>query len=602
MTPGPDGTFSSVRSILRDPKTPGTGQNVRFFSRDVHKVISPDASATTSEPSPTSFVDRLARSTRPSAMEVFSPPLKDGLPPDTSNIFNMSPGNEVSAIPAGSKTPLLDNAIELPDDTAAATSTPFKGLLDVPIDTSFSFTALSVPTSPLSDEISIPPTSLPKVTRSRSRALSDTVFQSMLKKHAPEADINDTSGASLVLTPEPDPFRANATTYYTPGTMIPPTPPQSTHSRTASREEDIIWSLRTQLALHQELCAQYEIDLGARDELVQALTQRAEAAEKEKEKSRNVLRSWKKKAGELERMCRALEDEVDTSRQESMERSIMDEASGEALRMLHRQIAQLEREKEELQSQADTAASQSREESIAANKNALREREAELEQLREEMKRRDGAEHNLRDGIRETKEQMDHLTLNSTRSSMAEEALIIAGEEERERHRTIEFAWAEEQARMVADNEVLQVENKAHAEELQRALQATADLERVCEALKAKEDEIIALKSEFATLKAELEAQWRHTERASENLEAAYRDRDAARQDVEIARGELDAARSESAELRTHVEELLSENEELKTDLEALEAKVLSIEEEWNDGENHRNELEAELVRTGEEV
>jgi hypothetical protein len=160
----------------------------------------------------------------------------------------------------------------------------------------------------------------------------------MLKKHAPEADINDTSGASLVLTPEPDPFRANATTYYTPGTMIPPTPPQSTHSRTASREEDIIWSLRTQLALHQELCAQYEIDLGARDELVQALTQRAEAAEKEKEKGRNVLRSWKKKAGELERMCHALEDEVDTSRQESMERSIMDEASGEALRMLHRQI------------------------------------------------------------------------------------------------------------------------------------------------------------------------------------------------------------------------------------------------------------------------
>src|SRR6266550_3961646 len=34
----------SVRSILRDPNTPGTGQNVRFFSRDAYKTISPDTS------------------------------------------------------------------------------------------------------------------------------------------------------------------------------------------------------------------------------------------------------------------------------------------------------------------------------------------------------------------------------------------------------------------------------------------------------------------------------------------------------------------------------------------------------------------------------
>jgi hypothetical protein len=61
-----------------------------------------------------------------------------------------------------------------------------------------------------------------------------------------------------------------------------------THSHTASKEkkkEDIIWNLRTQLALSQELCVQYEIDLGARDELVQALTQCAEVAEKEKERA-----------------------------------------------------------------------------------------------------------------------------------------------------------------------------------------------------------------------------------------------------------------------------------------------------------------------------
>ncbi|KAJ8581327.1 hypothetical protein M405DRAFT_832733 [Rhizopogon salebrosus TDB-379] len=598
ITLGSDGKFSSVRSILRDPKTPGTGQNVRFFSREASKVISPDASATTSEPSPISFADRLARAPRPSAMEVFSPPLlKDGLLHDTSNIFNMSPGHEVPAIPAG-KTPLLDNAVELQDDAAATSSTPFKGLPELTIDTSFNSAFSFIPPDPkppLSDEISIAPTVPMRVIRNRSRALSDTVFQSMLKKHAPEADINDTSGPSLVLAPEPDPFRANATTYYTPGTMIPPTPPQTTHSRTASREEDIIWSLRTQLAVQQELCAQYEIDLGARDELVQALTHRAEAAEKDKEKSRNVLRSWKKKAGELERMCRTLEDEVDTSRQESMERSIMDEASGEALRMLHRQISQLEHEKDALQS---TSASQSldgpKEHELRAKEDELREKDTELERLREEMKRRNDAEHTLHEGIRDTKEQIDHLTSHSVRSSMAEEALITAGEEERERHRIIELAWAEERERIVAAHEALHAENIARADELQHALQASADLERVSETLKAKEDAIVVLRSEFATLKAELEAQWGHTEKATENLEAA-------RQDVEIARGELDTAHQESVELRAHVEELEGDNEALKTDLEAFEAKLLSIEDEWSEGENRRNELEAELVRTGEE-
>ncbi|KAG1744646.1 uncharacterized protein EDB91DRAFT_1335609 [Suillus paluster] len=417
--------FNSVRSILRDPNTPGTGRNVRFFSRDVYKQ---DSSSEPSFP---------ARTTRPSAMELFSP--------DDSNPF-------------------------APDEQA--TSTPFK-----PLEPSF---VLSPTTSTFSDEISIPPTSPPP--RSRSRALSDTVFQTILRKQAPEADINDTSTASLVLAPEPDPFRVNATTYYTPGTMIPPTPPQaSTHSRTTSKDDDILWSLRTQLALSQELCAQYEIDLGARDELVQALTLRAESAEKEREKSKTVLRTWKKKAGELERMCRTLEEEVDTSRQESLERSVMDEASGEALRMLHRQISQLEREKEALQEHS-----------------LLREKDAELLTLREEMTPRDDAERELRDGIREAKEQMDHLTVNSARSSMAEEALILAAEEERERHQTIELAWAEERARML----------DAHTMD-KNAL--TADLERIKTEHDAANQERAAhiedLHSENEALRSSLEEQ-----------------------------------------------------------------------------------------------
>jgi chromosome segregation ATPase len=521
----------SVRSILRDPKTPGTGQNVRFFSRDALKAISPDASASSSEPSPISFADRLARVARPSAMDVFAEA-------DTSNLFNLSPGNE---IPQGLKTPMLDTAIEIPEGFPQETSTPFRGFLEVPVDPSF---ALSPTSSTFSGEISIPPTSPPPRTR-RSRALSDTVFQTMLRKHAPEADINDTSNASLVLVAEPpDPFRANATTYYTPGTMIPPTPPQPTHSRTASKEEDIIWNLRTQLALSQELCAQYEIDLGARDELVQALTQRAEVAEKEKEKSRNVLRGWKKKAGELERMCRTLEEEVDTSRHESLERSIMDEASGEALRMLHRQISQLEREKEALQDNAD----------ITHIRNQLCEKDVELGKLREEIKSRDDAERVLRDGIQEARAQMDYLTTNSVRSSMAEEALILANKEERERHLTIERAWAEERTRMVDVHEALQTDKNALANAVQRI---SSELERV----------------------------------NSERVTA-----------IETAHKDLDAAHQESAEFYNTIEDLQNDNETLKSELEALETKLLNMEEEWSEGENRRVELESELQRVTEEV
>jgi hypothetical protein len=57
-------------------------------------------------------------------------------------------------------------------------------------------------------------------------------------------------------------------------------------------------------------------------------------------------------------MCRHLEEEVDNSRQESMEGSIMDEASGEALLQLHRQISQLERENNDVEATEETLRTQ----------------------------------------------------------------------------------------------------------------------------------------------------------------------------------------------------------------------------------------------------
>ncbi|KAF9480264.1 hypothetical protein BDN70DRAFT_620540 [Pholiota conissans] len=195
----------------------------------------------------------------------------------------------------------------------------------------------------------------PSAAKTRSRALSDTVFQNMLRSSPkvvePEADINDESSSGLVVYSggEPDPFSAHANTYYTPQTMIPITPPKGApkHNRKTSKEENLIISLQTQLTMRNELCAQYEADLKARDELVEILGKKLADAEKDDAKRKTTLRSWKRKVQDLEKACRQLEEAVEDSRQMSMERSVMDEASSEALRMLHRQIASLEKEKGE---------------------------------------------------------------------------------------------------------------------------------------------------------------------------------------------------------------------------------------------------------------
>lgn len=49
LTPTNNARGGSVRSILKDKQTPGTGQSVRFFSRDAYRVITPDTSAAVSD-------------------------------------------------------------------------------------------------------------------------------------------------------------------------------------------------------------------------------------------------------------------------------------------------------------------------------------------------------------------------------------------------------------------------------------------------------------------------------------------------------------------------------------------------------------------------
>ncbi|KAJ3993211.1 hypothetical protein F5050DRAFT_1578105 [Lentinula boryana] len=635
LTPGM--MQGSVRSILRDPNTPGTGRNVRFFSRDAYQVGTPDQSNDTeysplsappissgenamegSKPATLSSVvfrpSSSPKSARPSVAEVFSPMRQESektnspaplLTNDTSNLLDMSQEIQLPAFsPPGLGFDIdLDKALDLPlsdDDkelaTNAMTSTPYQKSPKLPSvlhdrSHSFSFgqtvffsmadaskrssTSSAVPslvsteTKSSPSPVSLSSTDSPSQSslRSRSRALSDTVFHSMLRSspittRPPEADINDESSSELVVydpaKPEPDPFSATANTYYTPQTMIPVTPPKGLpkHARKTSREDSLIVSLQTQLSLQTELCGQYETDIRARDEMVQILGQKLNDLEKEELKRKGILRAWKKKVAELERTCRFLEEEVEGSRQESMDRSIMDEASGEALRMLHRQIAGLEREKGDMVRREEALRDE-----VQALETIVQDRSEEILNLKETVWSRDESQRELQQGLQEAQEQIEQMGNISM-------VTMDLSSEERERHRLAEIEWEKRRTEMIMTTE------KAKAETV--ALEG--ENEKLRQQLKTTEDELTILKNE-------LEAQWGHSEKASERIEALAKEKDESEKEN----------RALSGHRIGNMEEEWEESEIRRADLEDAKA---SLEDEMHQvTEDLQQQLQSDQIR-----
>ena len=601
-----DGRYGSLRSILKDRNTPATGQSVRFFSRDAFKVMTPESSTMSEQDdSPVSeslrrketnpdvelspsgsrtrhrtrapvqglFVPTQDMSSPPSSPSVVSQYLGSMIPmspPEVTNIFDMSQ-RDLPPITADAALSLQDDAVEVsetdqsmddetqhvPPRTSPTVSLPPKEVNQTVFHSmetskapshdrshSFSFGQAVFHPMPKANLEVLGSAPMIEPSPGRNRAVSESMYHTLsrsINNKNPELDINDPNPASIVLyatpyaTPsadrvpnlspppaEPDPFRANAMTFYTPGTLLPPSPPTAIlgHARKSSKEDDIIWSLRTQLAIQQELCSQYEVDLGARDVLVSVLTQRVENAEKESEKRRGVVRGWKKKVQELERLCRNLEEEVDRSREESMERSVMDEASGEALRQLHGHIAGLEREKGELV----------RNSLIFMDPSAkVKEMEEEVAKLREELRQRDDIEQELQEDLRTAQEQIELLNTVGAMDDVSRIAGITAASEEQERHRQAEEDWEKER------------------EELR------LEAETATRTLAKKEEEVVVLRDE-------LEAQWKNTERTGESMA-----------------------------------QLKEERNVLQSEVVALEARIESMELEWNDADNRRSEAENTL-------
>ncbi|KAK0433651.1 hypothetical protein EV421DRAFT_2088558 [Armillaria borealis] len=681
-----DPRYGSVRSILREPNTPGTGQNVRFFSRDAYKTISPNQSMDSDsmpissqspsqllpEGSPTDRLQELSsgphtlaavprpasssKASHPSLGEVFSPiggisspispishkenastsPFVSPAAPNNSNIFDVSQDIQLANFaPPGLSfsmdEPSLAKGSDAPEADVAQgdfqgkvmTSTPFankgkgkergaeveeekENIVPAEVDEavfhareksprlpallhdrsqSFSFGQTVFFSMDDKSKRSSNASTVPSVTsndgknvilsndssqssndKNRSRALSDTVFQSLMKstssvsshassKGRPEADINDESSADLVVysekVPEPDPFSAGAKTYYTPQTNIPITPPRGapTHVRTASKEDNILFSLQTQLSLQQELCGQYETDLRARDQLVDILGRKLADVEKEDTKRKGVLRAWKKKVAELEKTCRYLEDEVDGARQESFERSMLDTCSEEALTALQKRIVDLEREKASWRRMEDVFR-----EEVATLEALVKERSDDVMRLKETLWTQEEEEQRFEKSLRPLQEEVEQLGNVSIvfddefKKHMMEKEKEQEGE--KERYTLAQAEWDQERQELHLAIERLEIEKAALKSEAEAARKD------------AKDDQ-----DELRMLKAELESQWRLSEAATEKIQA-----------LETAKTTLE-----------------NQCGALQVDVTELNAKIDRMEVDYNDSVNKRAEVEQQL-------
>ncbi|KAI0092273.1 hypothetical protein BDY19DRAFT_990995 [Irpex rosettiformis] len=588
--------FSSIRSILKPNNAPGTGQSVRFFSRDAYRVISPEQSSASEFDDP-SFLNHMQRSTssRPSVQSVFAtpmslpqdepttpnPPAVHSLlqpipPPELGNIFDLS-SEELPTIPPGYAAPMLDSAIEISDNSEKSMSLD---VIDEREDTEEFVSPDSVNVSPTikvpvkhdrSNSFSfgqnflqsLAESSHPKPAPSpnRGRALSDTnIFTSMIRSSSssssshtdlrrPEADINDRSDDIVVYSPpERDPFAANAMTYYTPGTMMPPSPPPSHHARTPSKEEDLIWSLRTQLTLQQGICSQYEADLAARDEIVEVLNHRLGEADKELDRRKNMIRAGRKRVAELERCVNLLEDDVERSREETMDRIVMDSASSEALRVLQQRIEELEREKNEREGNEEKL------------RHEMATRTRELERVKEELGQMDLRSRQPHSGD-DSRDRT--VTARSPESS----------DDEAERQSVVESLWDQERSELLSSNDALR--------DGQTQLRSQ---------LSACRQEVAQKNEELSILKAELEAQWKHAEKHTEDMAKLKQEKTRLTNEIESLQ-----------ELLARAEDASHDDEGQRADLEAdLEEAWAGRDELGRERDELERQLQAEIEQTDE--
>jgi len=186
----------------------------------------------------------------------------------------------------------------------------------------------------------------------------------------------------------------------------------------------------------------------------------------------------------------------------------------------------------------------------------VRDRSEDIMNLKESLWTRDESDRELKEGIREAKEQIDMMG-NISVGVFDEEELkrLLAERDQKNSEETLRFRTVELELRQ----ELEEVKMKHEGLEVQKA--------RLEEQLQEVNQQLSTRNEEHATLKSELEAQWGHTESAGDKIQT----------------------------LEMGLVELAQERDSLKLELDELEARTANMEVDWNESENKRNELEAEL-------
>lgn len=385
----------AVRSILREPNTPGTGQSVRFFSRDAFKVISPLPS-TAPSPSGSPFMNQVWRLPEPE--ELHEDALSDlhetkgvvneegdksaslmlGGEDGGSNLFDMSLDMPPIPTPADANNMLSDDAVEVSSLELTASNPPFR---DTRLNTSNQSVGRPINESRSFNDVS---TDALRVDGDDHQSFDD---RSSFYPAAPGQWIATPRKAQANKSFVPD----HSTSYWTPRSIFPsfskptssaastesqqaplqPKPPSMNAASFLSSHLALITALREELDLQKKINQQIELDLANRDEMVDILSARVENAENECEEWRTdedarerEIQSLKKQLGSLEKMCLKLREigfdanGVSTKRRDvSLDKSIgiSDEVKGDALKMLKERIQALEDEKHSLCLEASDA-------------------------------------------------------------------------------------------------------------------------------------------------------------------------------------------------------------------------------------------------------
>lgn len=365
--------------------------------------------------------------------------------------------------------------------------------------------------------------------------------------------LND-GDASLSLDMDVGPVAEGKTAYFTPDqpqrvSRLFDLPPMVEED--GLTQEQIISALRTMISAQQEIAIQFDIDLEARDEAVDILTARLARAKEERDAWRTEAERrasshsrLKHKVGELQDLCRSLENDVEKSREESFERSIMDAASGPALQHLHQTLHELESARAALDAQVRDAEIRleretERVQALTRDNDDLRDKEdalrKDLAQARDAEIQLDGRVRELEGELEKQSEpqtsfrgdtsQLDDLRsqVEAAREREAEgltgyEQLMTRVRELQQASEDVKQHWRDRQAGWEEERLLIQQDAKDRIGKL------TTEIDSLRKRNDALHTTLEGKESELATLNEELEAQWKHAEDAAERITALRRD------------------------------------------------------------------------------